>query len=338
MPELRQNPATKEWIIIATERATRPEEFCSQKEDGEDEEHLAKCPFCEGNESMTPNEKFAFRTYGTKSDTPGWWVRVVPNKFPALIPSGNIQRIKADEFFRYMEGVGEHEVIIESPKHELTLATMEQKQVEEVFFAYRERFRALTKDPRFEMVILFKNHRAEAGTSIRHPHSQIVATPITPMHVRHRIEEAMRYFDDNGECVYCAMIEKEKQAAERIVYETDNLIVFVPFAATSPFEMWVLPKKHQSNFGEITAIITKELSYVMRVILSKMFVGLKDPAYNFVMISAPSHEINVEYYHWHIKIIPRVAKVAGFELGSGIYINTVIPENAAKFMRDVKVD
>ena len=236
-----------------------------------------------------------------------------------------------------MDGVGTHEVVIESPKHNTHLAIMEQKQVEEVFLAYRERYRVHSNDPRYELIILFKNHKREAGTSIVHPHSQIVATPITPMHIRHRIEEAMRFFDDNGECIYCKMIEKEKLADERVILETDNFIVFIPFAATSPFETWVLPKKHASSFEEIHAVMTKELSYVMRQVLLKMHISLKDPAYNFMLMSSPCHEKNVEYYHWHIKIVPRVAKVAGFELGSGIFINTVIPESAAKYLRDTKV-
>ncbi|MFC1559651.1 galactose-1-phosphate uridylyltransferase [Candidatus Margulisiibacteriota bacterium] len=337
MPELRQNPATKEWVIIATERATRPEEFRALKEIVETEDDIKKCPFCPGNESMTPGEIFSFRTYGTKPDTAGWWVRITPNKFPALVPEGDIHRIKIDEFFRHMDGVGEHEIIIETPDHTKTLATMDQKQIEEIFFAYRERYRKLAEDKRFELIILFKNHKREAGTSLIHPHSQMVATPVTPMHIRHRIEEAMRYFDDNGECVYCMMIKKELQANERLVHETDNFIAFIPFAATSPFETWVLPKKHSSSFEEITAVMTKELGYVMRKTLSKMHNGLKDPAYNFVVMSSPCHERNVEYYHWHIQIVPRVARVAGFEMGSGIYINTVIPENAAKFLRDIKV-
>ena len=258
MPELRQNPATKEWIIISTERATRPEEFRAPKEEEESAESKKTCPFCVGNENKTPPEIFSFRTYGTKPNTPGWWVRIIPNKFPALVPAGDVHRIKTDEFFRHMDGVGEHEIIIESPEHDLTLATMEQKQVEEVFFAYRERYRALVDDPRFELIILFKNHKREAGTSIIHPHSQVVATPVTPMHIRQRIEEAMRYFDDNGECVYCMIIKKERQAAERVIFETNNFIVFEPFAATSPFETWVVPKKHSSSFEEISAVTTKE--------------------------------------------------------------------------------
>jgi len=332
MPELRQNPATKEWVIIATERAKRPEEFAPPRAEPK-AEAINHCPFCEGNEAETPPEILAYRTYGTKPNTPGWWIRIIPNKFPALIPQGNIRRSKQEEFFRYMDGVGEHEVIIESPRHNETLALMEQKQVEEIFLSYRERFITLSQDPRFEMVMLFKNHGVSAGTSVIHPHSQVIATPITPMHVRHRLEEAMRYFDDNGECVFCAMIQKELAFKERIIFDTDNFVAFVPFAASSPFETWVLPKKHDSSFEAITPERVKELGYMMKMTLLSIHKSLQGPDYNYVIRTSPSHEKDVEYYHWHIQVIPRVSSVAGFELGSGIFINSVIPEDAAHFLR-----
>ena len=334
MPQLRQSPATKEWVIVATDRAKRPEEFQVAKEK-EPPEAVKTCPFCAGHESLTPPEIFAYRTYGTKPDTPGWWIRVTPNKYPALIPAGDVKRIRSEEFYRYMDGVGSHEVIIESPEHDKSMATMEQKQVEEIFLAYKERYSALKKDPRFEMILIFKNHGWEAGTSIRHPHSQIVAMAVTPNHIRHYIEEAMRYFDDNGECVYCNIIKKELMN-ERVILGTDNFIAFIPFAARSPFEIWVLPRKHCSSFERISEMETKELGFLMRQILGKVHKGLKDPAYNFMILSAPCHEEDLEYFHWHIQIVPRVAAVAGFEMGSGMYINTVIPEEAAEYLREIK--
>ncbi len=337
MPELRQNPATKEWVIISTERAKRPEEFgVGMAKEGE-EEAKDHCPFCEGNESMTPAEILAFRTYGTKPNSPGWWIRVIPNKYPALVPQGSPTRIRDLDFFNYMDGLGQHEIIIESTDHKLQIATMEQKQVEEVFLACRERYITLSPDPRFELITVFKNHGYSAGTSIRHPHSQLIATPITPSHIRHRIEEAMRFFDDNGKCVYCVMLEKELKFKDRVVLETDNFLSFEPFASRSPFETWVMPKRHSSSFGSITPELSKELAYVMKQTLEKIYKGLNNPDYNYVIRSTPCHETNEEYFHWHIMIIPRVAAVAGFELGSGIYINTVIPENAAKYLRGISI-
>ncbi|MCU0641019.1 MAG: galactose-1-phosphate uridylyltransferase [Candidatus Margulisbacteria bacterium] len=333
MPELRQNPATKEWVIIATERSRRPEELGSGPAQFAPNEH-DHCPFCPGKEKATPPELLAYRAYGTEANSPGWWIRIIPNAFPALVPQGIPERFKVEDFFTYMEGLGDHEVIIESPEHQQTIALMEQKQVEEIFLAYRERYLALARDPRFEMVILFKNHGASAGTSLRHPHSQIIATPITPLHIRNRIESAMHYFDDSGTCVYCDMIAKEQKVGARIVSESNNFIVFEPFASRSPFETWVVPKKHASSFETITPENAKELAFVMRGVLRKIYCSLSNPDYNLVLRSAPVHEKNVEYYHWHIMILPRVSAVAGFELGSGIYINTVIPEEAAKFLRE----
>jgi len=333
MSELRQNPATKEWVIIATERARRPEEMGGGVPEIPPNEK-EKCPFCPGKEKLTPNEILAFRTYGTAADSPGWWIRIIPNKFAALVPQGNLERAKIEDFFAYMDGIGEHEVIIESPDHNQNVATMDEKQTEEIFLAYRERYITLSKDPRFEMVILFKNQGVGAGTSLHHPHSQIIATPITPLYIRNRIEEAMHYFDDNGRCVYCDMINKEMLVKDRMVIETENFVAFEPFASRSPFETWVLPKKHSSSFEDISSENVKELAFVMRATLAKIYKSLNNPDYNYVIRSAPVHEKDVQYYHWHIMIIPRVSAVAGFELGSGIYINTVIPEAAAKFLRE----
>ncbi|MFH1825807.1 MAG: galactose-1-phosphate uridylyltransferase [bacterium] len=337
MPELRQNPVTKEWVIIAKERAKRPEDFAHETPPPENGEK-ANCPFCPGHEDKTPPEIMSFRTFDTKPNAPGWWVRVVPNKFGALMLEGKVERHKEEDFFMVMDGFGQHEVLIESPDHDANIATMEQKQVEQIFLAYRERGQALAKDPRFEKVIIFKNHGASAGTSLRHPHSQIIAMPITPLHIRHRLEEAMRYFDNSGKCVYCEMVEKEKKAKSRMVLETDNFAVFEPFAARSPFETWVMPKAHNSTFAGISPELCKELALVMRRVLIKIYKALKNPDYNYIFYSSPCHEHDLEYYHWHIKILPRVSSVAGFELGSGVYINTVVPEEAARYLRDTSVE
>lgn len=337
MSQLRQNPATKEWVIIAKERAQRPEDIGNRAPAKESPvPYEPGCPFCAGNESKTPRSIMEYRPYGTIPGTPGWWVRIVTNKYPALSPESNTGRLKETGFFRYMEGLGEHEVVIETPRHDMHLAVMEQTQVEEVFMAYRQRYQELSKDPRFEIVIIFKNHGQSAGTSLSHPHSQIIAAPVTPVHIRHRLQESMIYFDDEGRCVYCDMIAREKEAGTRIVMETENFICFEPFAARSPFETYILPKGHESSFGNISMELTKEFAFIARIVLAKLYVSLKNPDYNFVISSSPLKEPKDEYYHWHMKIIPRINAVAGFELGSGIYINTVIPEEAADFLRNTK--
>lgn len=334
MSVLRQNPATKEWVIIAKERAKRPEDFsATKKPEVIFPEYEKACPFCPGNESQTPKEILEFRPYGTTPGSPGWWIRVIPNRYAALELVDGFERFKENDFFRYMNGLGEHEVIIESPRHDLHMAIMDQKQVEEVFLAYRERYVTLSQDKRFEVIILFKNHGVSAGTSIQHPHSQIIAAPVTPTHARQRLEEAMRYYDDEGTCVYCDMIKKEKLEGERIVMETDDFICFEPFASRSPFETYILPKKHQASFGSISSDSSRELAYISRCVLAKINNSLNNPDYNFVISSSPPHDASEEYYHWHMRIVPRVTQTAGFELGSGIFINTVIPEEAADFLR-----
>ncbi|MEK7376950.1 MAG: galactose-1-phosphate uridylyltransferase [Candidatus Margulisiibacteriota bacterium] len=338
MPELRQNPATKEWVIIAKERARRPDDFASQKAKEEEKpEDKKNCVFCSGNEGQTPKEITAYRSFGTKPDTPGWWIRVVPNKFAALVFEGSTKRIKDYDFFKHMDGIGSHEVIIETPDHDLHIATMDQKQAEEIFLAYRQRYIFLSKNFNFETITIFRNHGKSAGTSIKHPHSQIIAAPVTPTHVRHRLEEAMRYFDDEGQCVYCDMISKEKEVSERIVLETDNFICFEPYAARSPFETYILPKNHQACFKDISKDESKEFAYIARNTLIKIHKSLNNPDYNYLISSSPPQEANEEYYHWHMKIVPKVSAVAGFELGSGIFINTVIPEEAAKFLKAIPV-
>jgi UDPglucose--hexose-1-phosphate uridylyltransferase len=339
MPELRQNPATKEWVIISKERAKRPDEFASvlQQNEAENPDEKKNCVFCPGNETKTPKEIMAYRSFGTKPDAPGWWIRVVPNKFAALVFEGSSKRVKDHDFFKHMDGIGSHEVIIEGPDHELHIATMDQKQAEEIFLAYRQRYIALSKNFDFEMIIIFKNHGKSAGTSIKHPHSQIIAAPVTPTHIRHRLEEAMRYFDDEGRCVYCDMIEKEKEVAERVVLETDNFICFEPYAARSPFETYILPKNHQACFKDISEEEAKEFAFITRNTLIKINKSLNNPDYNYIISSSPPQEANEEYYHWHMRIIPKVSAVAGFELGSGIFINTVIPEDAAKFLKAIPV-
>lgn len=339
MSQLRQNPATKEWVIIAKERAKRPEDFNVPRSDEKVPEYDPKCPFCPGNEAQTPKEIFEYRPFGTKAGTPGWWLRAVPNKFAALedLACEALERKKDKDFFRYMDGLGRHEVIIESPRHDLHLAIMDQKQVEEIFLAYRQRYMELSKDPRFEIIKIFKNHGKGAGTSLQHPHSQIIAAPVTPTHIRYRLDEAMRYYDDEGKCVFCMMIEKEKSDGSRIVMETENFICFEPFASRSPFETYILPKQHCDSFGKITPDLSKEFAYITKCVLSKLNISLNNPDYNYMISSTPPHDSSEEYYHWHLRIDPRVTAVAGFEMGSGIYINTVIPEEAAKFLRNTPV-
>ncbi|UCF04747.1 MAG: galactose-1-phosphate uridylyltransferase [bacterium] len=329
MPEIRQNPATKEWVIIATERAKRPEDFVAEEEEYTIPDYLEDCPFCPGNEDKTPPE---IMSYGDGNGN--WTLRVVPNKFPALVPHVLGEREEDFDFFRRMDGLGQHEVIIETPKHNESFGTIDDAKALEIVTAYRERYLALSEDKRFKLVKIFRNQGKAAGTSLEHPHSQIVATPVVPLHIRHRLEEATRYYDNHGKCVFCRMIEMERKEGERIVMEEDGFVVIQPFAARVPFETWILPLDHHATFGEIPEQELKGFARALNRILGRLMSILHQPAYNLVVRTAPSGEEGEEYYHWHVQIIPRLTTPAGFELGTGVYINTALPEITAAFTRE----
>ncbi len=334
MPELRQDPATREWVIISKERAKRPHDFIQESEEPALPEYDAECPFCAGNESMTPPEILGYRS-GGEPNGPNWWVRVIPNKFAALIPEGSLERQKEEGFFRKMDGVGYHEVIIETPIHNLHMAHMEDKQVEEILLAYRERYLALREDPKVRVILIFKNHGRGAGTSLEHPHSQLVATSIVSSEIRMKLEKATSYYDDNGSCVYCDMMKQSLKSGKRIVLETEKFVVFHPFASRVPFQTIIISKEHQASFGLITLNDLKEFAHILKTVLAKLHRGLGNPDFNFIVHTAPVKDEQEDFYHWHLQIFPRLTTRAGFEMGSGIYINTAMPEETAAFMRNL---
>jgi len=337
MSELRQNRATKRWVIVAGERARRPDDFKVAEPTKPLPIHDPLCPFCPGNESKTPAEVLALRDPSSSANGPGWQLRVVPNKFPALRPVGDLERREEHDFFRKMDGLGVHEVIIESPRHNESIGTMTYRKVEQIMLIYRDRYIQLGTDPRFQLVTIFRNQGQRAGTSLAHPHSQLIATPIVPSRTRHMLEEAMRHYDDWGSCVFCDMIREELAAKKRIVLETADFVVFEPFASRVPFETWILPKKHNASFGNISAGETRKCARALRRVLGSMHRLLGDFDYNYHISTAPFKDANESYYHWHISILPRLTTQAGFELGSGIYITVAFPEDTARYLaRSVK--
>ncbi|MBD2177455.1 galactose-1-phosphate uridylyltransferase [Pseudanabaena sp. FACHB-1998] len=333
MSHLRQNLITKDWVVFATERAKRPHEFARSQEDTPLKLPIYKhnCPFCMGNEN--PSEPESLRI----TDERGWRVRIIPNKYPALSPTG--ERLRQSEgIHRSINGVGYHEVIIEHPEHNANLAMMEVSDAINVLRSYRDRYNVISKDSRIASIIIFKNHGESAGTSLEHPHSQIAATPVVPSQIRYRMIEATSFFDDMGECLFCYTLNDELKAKERIVLETDHFVAFIPYAALSPFHIWVFPRRHSSNFGEINDDEVNDLAYNLKTVLSKLFYGLNNPAYNYTIRSMPTDEKKSDYFHWYLAIVPRVSQAAGFELGSGMYINTAMPEDSAKFLRDLEIE
>jgi UDPglucose--hexose-1-phosphate uridylyltransferase len=328
VPEIRQNPETKEWVIIATERAKRPEDFIMPAKPRRVPRFSKRCPFCPGHEEQTPPE-----ITSNRDECGAWTVRVIPNRYAALVPEENSVREEDHAFFRRVHGFGAHEVIVETPIHNASLGRVGDEKAFEIVSMYYERFRVLSADKRFKLVTIFRNYGREAGTSLEHPHSQIVATPIVPLHVRHRLEEATRFYDDNGMCLFCKIIEMERKEKDRVVMEGDGFLVIEPFASRSPFETWIIPLEHHSTFGAASFAELAGFARILNRVLEKFVRGLGDPAFNMIIHTAPTNEENEDYYHWHVKIFPRMTTPAGFELGTGVYINTALPEAAARYLK-----
>ncbi|MEE8200771.1 MAG: galactose-1-phosphate uridylyltransferase [Candidatus Acidoferrales bacterium] len=333
MPELRKDPITGRWVIIATERAKRPTDYPREPvviEGGK------FCPFCYGNEEKTPPEIMAYRSNGTPPNTPGWDLRVVPNKFPALGIEGELERAGEGMFDR-ISGIGAHEVIIESPDHDATLAQLSEKRVEDVLWSYRDRIVDLKKDPRFRYVLIFKNHGAAAGASLEHSHTQLIALPIVPKRVREEVDSSKQYYQMKERCIFCDIIRQERQSAVRVIAEDDVFLTLAPYAPRFPFEAWILPKQHSAAFEEASVPQFERLAAALKTLLQRVDSVLDRPAYNFVLHTTPMREDTELFYHWHLEFMPKLTKVAGFEWGTGFYINPTPPEVSAQALRDAKV-
>ncbi|MFQ5956749.1 MAG: galactose-1-phosphate uridylyltransferase [Candidatus Brocadiales bacterium] len=329
MPELRKEPVSGRWVIIATERALRPTDFKPPS-------HSIKgggfCPFCEGNEDKTPPEIMAYRKKGTEPNAKGWSVRVVPNKFPALVREGGLQK-RGDGIYDLMNGIGAHEVIVECPQHEVSITALDSAHVQEVLWTYRDRMVDIKKDKRYIYGMLFKNVGAAAGASLEHTHTQLIVTPIVPLVVSSEMEGSMTFYKYRGRCLFCDMIVQENSAKTRVVMEGEHFITFAPFASRFPFELWIVPKNHSSHFENIQKSEVEELADTLRSSLCNLESALEEPPYNFIVHSSPFDQPELDYYHWHIEVIPRLTRMAGFEWGTGFYINPVPPENAAEYLR-----
>jgi len=330
MSELRLNLITREWVVIATERALRPDAFGRKIPNHIPEAYDENCPFCPGHEDQTPGAIMHHPCDGE------WRIRVVPNKFSAF--SMDVKKSRKNEGRSHsMGGYGRHEVVIESPEHNRYIAHMSQDEVTDLIRIYRSRFQAMYDDPDIEHVIIFKNHGESAGTSLLHPHSQIIGTPVTPMQVRDRLDAGLRYFDDTGECLMCASLADELAFGKRIILDTEHFVTFIPYAALSPFHIWIFPKRHSACFGNINDEEMTDLAAHLKGVLARLFIGLDNPSFNFVIRSEQPSAAGAEYFHWYISLVPRIGRPAGFELGSGMYINTSIPEDSAVFLRNIEI-
>ncbi len=333
MPELRKDPIVGRWVIIATERAKRP--VAPKHEPMASAGSL--CPFCEGHEVHTPHEILAYRERGTRPDERGWRVRVVPNKFPALQIEGTLDK-RGEGIYDKMNGIGAHEVILECPFHEVSMANLSEENIREILWVYRDRLVDLKKDPRLVYGMIFKNVGAAAGASLEHSHSQLIVTPIVPINVWEEMTGSLEFFNYRGRCIYCDMIHQELSTEKRIVLDTPNFVCFCPYASRFPFETWIVPKNHNSHYENIQKNEVDELGTVLKTVLLKVESALDRPAYNFIIHTSPFDTQLLPHYHWHMEIIPRLTRVAGFEWGTGFYINSVPPEQSAQFLREIAVD
>ncbi|KAF2955214.1 galactose-1-phosphate uridylyltransferase [Marinitoga sp. 38H-ov] len=327
MPEYRKDPITNRWVIISSERSNRPIEKIIPNV-----EKFDFCPFDQGNENLTPPEVLAFKPEKSKPNDENWWLRVVPNKFPAVtkdIPPN----LNSNGIYFSVDGYGYHEVIIETPNHDSKIAYMNYSEVEEIVWAYLNRFNDIKKDKKIKYIQIFKNYGRSAGASLSHPHSQLIATPIIPIFIEDEIKGAKKFYNIKNKCIFCSIIEQEKNENIRIVEENDTFLSLEPFAPRFPYETWIIQKKHNSNFGSINSKDVKDFSSILKNTLLRLNVLLGDIPYNYMIHTSPFDILNNSYYHWHLEIIPRLTNAAGFEWGSGFFINSVSPEVAARNLK-----
>jgi UDPglucose--hexose-1-phosphate uridylyltransferase len=333
MPELRRDPIVGRWVIISTERGGRPQDLQPAPSQSP---AVSMCPFCPGQERLTPKEILAYRPRTAEANSPDWSIRVVPNKFPALHVEGDMGREGIGIYDR-MNGIGAHEVIIETPNHSDRLTDMPSQRIEDLLWAFRDRILDLKKDSRLRYILIFKNHGTPAGATLEHSHSQLIALPIVPTNVSEEMDGCRAHYEQKERCIYCDIMRQDSVDGVRIVAENPEFLCITPYAPRFPFEMWILPKRHAGYFEESQRTQFEFLAMILSEALRRQDKVLARPAYNFVLHSSPLHEKTGDYYHWHLEIIPKLTQVAGFEWGTGFYINPVSPEESARALREVEI-
>lgn len=330
MPELRRDMIRDNWVVIATDRALKPNDFPINKQGMPNAEFNGFCPFCEGNESFTPEEITAFRQEGSQANSPGWQVRTVPNKFSAFQLEGVLEKRDTGIYSCY-NGLGKHEVVVETPEHGVDLQDYSAERIEMIFNMLKNRYNELSKDERIKYIHMYKNRGLFAGASLGHSHSQIVGLPLVP----NENIGITKYFDQTGHCLICDILKQESQDQQRVILETDNYLLICPYGSRFSYETWIVPKKHNAHFGEISDIQITELASVLKRFINAMLACLDNPSYNMVIVSAP---VNVDSptgaHHWYIEISPRLIVTAGLEIGTGYYVNPAAPELSAEILRE----
>jgi len=330
MAELRRDPVIGRWVIVDTDHPSNPADFEIEGHDWRGGE----CPFCYGNESQTPPEITAIRDPNTQPNTPGWQVRVVPNKFPALQIEGNLDR-RGIGVYDISNGIGAHEVIIESPYHHKDIPDLLNEEIEKIISVVCRRALDLIKDKRFRYIMVFKNYGPSAGASLEHPHTQIIALPMVPKNVLEEIHGAQAYFEYRERCIFCDMLRQESQEKERVILENKHFLSFCPFVSRFPFEIWIAPRKHSGYFCHMPKEEIPSLASILKETITKLKKIFPNLSYNYIIHSAPIDGEEKEGYHWHIEFMPKLTRVAGFEWGTGFYIVPTPPELAAKYLKEV---
>jgi UDPglucose--hexose-1-phosphate uridylyltransferase len=332
MSELRHDKANDIWTIIAPERHRRPRVWRSRRPAAEPTSQFdPTCPFCPGNESLLPKILWELPS----AEPPGWQTRVVPNKFPA-VTTERLNEPCSDGIYTAAEGYGYHEVIIETPRHNGNLEQSSDADVRALIATYHRRYLKLLARPLIRSVILFRNHGADAGASLRHPHSQIIALRMKPPLMHSRELAVRRFRRETGHCAICEILDFEQQDGRRVVLETPFFLAIVPYAASAPFEIWMIPKHHQADFGEATEAEQYQLATTLRRVLLRLRSALNDPPYNYVINSASKGAAGRQYLHWYLRLVPDLVVPAGFELGAGLPINPSIPEEDAALLRSAE--
>lgn len=330
MSEIRKDPLTGRAVIIAPERAVRPKQFGSATYAEPQED----CPFCPGNEHLTPPESWADRLGDSQANQPGWSVRVVPNKYPAVTTvSANGESRTTDA----STGIGVHEVIIESPAHVVNLTALDEYQFTRFFHAYRERLRAWHEDPRWRYGLIFKNQGERAGATFEHAHAQLIALPFVPADVEHELAGAREYYRRSAKCYFCALIERELQVRVRMVTSNGEFVALCPSAPRFAFETWLLPRIHAAAFEDCDDAGVAALARIFRQVINGLDRLQANPPFNYFIQSLPLDECDRAHYHWQLRLLPQFSRAAGFEWGSGMHINPVAPEDAARMLRDAAI-
>ncbi|MFH1768860.1 MAG: galactose-1-phosphate uridylyltransferase [Candidatus Omnitrophota bacterium] len=330
MPELRKDPIVERWVVVNTDEPVLPGGFSVKPFEWKGN---SGCPFCHGNEHLTPPEIEAIGRQGRAPNTGDWRVRVVPNKFPALKIEGDLDK-KGLGLYDMSNGIGAHEVIVDSPEHYKGLSELDDGQVEAVLGEYRSRSLDLRKDRRFKYILIFKNVGAEAGASLEHGHSQLIALPMVPKNVKEEVKGAHKYYEFRGRCIFCDMIDYETRVGKRMVFEQEDFIVFCPLSSRFSFEVWIMPRDHAEDFTAISDGQIAALAKTLKRAIGKLKSVLGEHPYNYIIHTSPVNTDGHYGYHWHIEIMPKLSRVAGFEWGSGFYVVSTPPEIAAKYLRE----